>query len=178
MGGCPSEAKRSRPKLWVLGALRLQTTPGGAGERVPWCHARQYQIFPRIFALSVYTTLEMAILTGIAGSHAHDSPRAQGDTMTALQPDRHSTLPACDDSYGVRLAAIATPQQGYATLAWAIATDQLAAYLVRYATKLRKAIGERERAQRWRAGVPRPMSAAQIFEQDGMTLWDHYFGQS
>ena len=52
--------------------------------------------------------------------------------MTALQPDRHSTLPACDDSYGVRLAAIATPQQGYATLAWAIATDQLAAYLVRY----------------------------------------------
>ena len=122
MGGCPSEAKRSRPKLWVLGALRLQTTPGGAGERVPWCiyMPRQYQIFPRICALSVYTPLEMAILLGIAGSHAHDTQRAQGDTMTALQPDRHSTLPACDDSYGVRLAAIATPEQGYATLAWAV----------------------------------------------------------
>ena len=131
MGGCPSEAKRSRPKLWVLGALRLQTTPGGAGERVPW-YARPCQIFTRIFALSVYTPLEMAILLGIAGSHAHDSPRAQGDTMTALQPDRHSTLPACDDSYGVRLAAIATPQQGYATLAWAVQTDQLEDYLVRY----------------------------------------------
>ena len=52
--------------------------------------------------------------------------------MTALQPDRHSTLPARADSYGRRLAAIATPEQGYATLAWAVATDQLEAYLVRY----------------------------------------------
>ena len=45
--------------------------------------------------------------------------------MTALQPDRHSTLPARADAYGCRLAAIATPQQGFATLAWAIETDQL-----------------------------------------------------
>ena len=40
-------------------------------------------------------------------------------------------LPARDDAYGRRLAAIATTQQGYATLAWAIETDQLEAFLAK-----------------------------------------------
>ena len=64
--------------------------------------------------------------------------------MTALQPDRHSTLPSHDGTYGCRLAAIATPRQGYATLAWAIETDQLDEYL----NKRREAARRRTAARR------------------------------
>ena len=121
MGGCPSEAKRSRPKLWVLGALRLQTTPGGAGERVPWCiympqPQRQYQIFPRIFTLSVYTPLEMAILhwySRLTRTRFTVSP-GRHDDRTSTRPPLHAAVAATVPT-AVRLAAIATPKQGYAT---------------------------------------------------------------
>ena len=66
-----------------------------------------------------YSRLARTRFTASPGRH---------DDRTPTRPPLHAAR--LRRPYGVRLAAIATPQQGYATLAWAIATDQLEAYLV------------------------------------------------
>ena len=91
-----------------------------------------YQIFTRICALSVYITSGNGythLVCRLARTRFTASP-GRHDDRTSTRPPLHAARAATIPT-AVRLAAIATPRQGYATLAWAIETDQLDEYLVK-----------------------------------------------